>query len=73
MKVVIDDQLSSKILYRYLDDLDPSHSYFYDQDIKEFEIKYRLKLDDALKEGDLQPAFEIFNTYQQRVLARLNY
>ncbi|MDX1776480.1 MAG: hypothetical protein R3297_07850, partial [Desulfobulbales bacterium] len=73
LKVVIDDQFSAKMLSRFLDDLDPGHSYFYDQDIKEFETKYRLKLDDALNEGDLEPAFAIFNRYQQRVLDRLDY
>ncbi|KPK00481.1 MAG: peptidase S41 [Desulfobacterales bacterium SG8_35] len=73
LKIVINDQMSSKILYRYLDELDPSHSYFYDKDIKEFESKYRFALDDALNRGELEPAFEIFNIYQQRVLARLAY
>ena len=51
LKVSLDDNLSSQMLYRYLDELDPGHSYFYDSDIKEFEIKYRFKLDDALQEG----------------------
>ena len=73
LKIVINDQMSSKILSRYLDELDPSHSYFFDKDIKEFEIKYRFKLDDALNRGELEPAFEIFNRYQQRVLERLTY
>ena len=67
LKVVINDQLSSKVLYRYLDELDPNHSYFYDKDIKEFEIKYRFRLDYALNAGNLEPAFDIFNRYQQRV------
>lgn len=71
LKVVMNDQLSSKVLYRYLDELDPNHSYFYDKDIKEFEAKYRFSLDDALQEGNLEPAFEIFNRYQQRVFERL--
>ena len=73
LKIVINDQMSSKMLYRYLDELDPSHSYFFDKDIKEFEVKYRFKLDDALNRGELEPAFAIFNRYQQRVLERLTY
>jgi len=73
LKVRVDDEMSSKILNRYLDGLDPSHSYFYDNDIKDFDIKYRLYLDDALKKGDLEPAFEIFNRYQERVITRLTY
>ncbi len=73
LKIDINDQMSSTILYRYLDELDPSHSYFYGNDIKEFEIKYRFKLDDALNKGDLEPAYEIFNKYQQRVVERLTF
>ncbi|MGB5882974.1 MAG: carboxy terminal-processing peptidase [Desulfobulbales bacterium] len=73
LKVRLDDQMSAKILNRFLDQLDPSHSYFYDNDIKEFESKYRFELDDALKKGNLGPAFEIFNRYQQRIIERLTY
>ena len=71
LEVTIDDQLSSKALYRFLDELDPSHSYFYASDVKEFESKYRYKLDEAFKSGDLTSAFEIFNRYQKRVIERL--
>jgi len=73
LKIRLDDQMSSKILNQYLDELDPSHSYFYDQDITEFEAKYRFTLDDALNKSDLEPGFEIFNRYQQRVIERLTY
>jgi carboxyl-terminal processing protease len=73
LKINIDDQLSSKILYRYLDELDPSHLYFYGSDIKEFETDFRYRLDDGLKKNDLGPGFEIFNRFQQRVIERLTY
>ena len=73
LKIAIDDQLSSKILYRYLDELDPSHLYFNGKDIQEFESDYRFKLDEALRKNDLEPAFRIFNRYQQRVIERLTY
>ena len=71
LKVTIDDQLSSRVLYRFLDELDPGHSYFYASDIKEFELKYQYKLDKAFKKDDLAPGFEMFNRYQQRVVERL--
>ena len=71
LKVTIDDQLSSRVLYRFLDELDPGHSYFYARDIKEFELKYQYKLDKAFKKDDLAPGFEMFNRYQQRVVERL--
>lgn len=71
LKVSIDDQLSSKVLDRFLDELDPARSYFYAEDILEFEMKYRYKLDEAFKKDDLAPGFEIYNRYQQRVVERL--
>jgi carboxyl-terminal processing protease len=71
LKVSIDDQLSSKVLDRFLDELDPARSYFYAGDIQEFEKKYRYKLDEAFKKDDLAPGFEIYNRYQQRVVERL--
>jgi carboxyl-terminal processing protease len=73
LKISFDDQLSQKVLNRYLDELDLGHSYFFNSDIREFENKYRLKLDDALVDGDLQPGFEIFNLYQKRLIERLTY
>ncbi len=67
----INNELSSKIFDRYVEMLDGSKSYFTKSDIATFE-KYRFKLDDALKKGDLTPAYHIFNVYQQRVIYRLN-
>ena len=71
LKVTIDDQLSSRVFDRFLDELDPGHSYFYASDIKEFELKYRYNLDKAFKKDDLAPGFEMYNRYQQRVVERL--
>ena len=68
----LDDHLSSLILDRYLDALDGGRSYFYASDIAEFE-KYRYQLDDAIKAGDVEPAFAIFRRYQQRSRERMNY
>lgn len=69
-RVVVDDQLSSKVFDRYLSELDGSRSYFLFKDVSEFEA-YRYRLDDALKAGELEPAFRIFNRYQRRVIERL--
>lgn len=65
----LDDELSSAILDTFIDDLDPSKSYFLQRDIDEFEV-YRFVMDDALSKGDLDPAFYIFNRYHKRVIAR---
>jgi carboxyl-terminal processing protease len=68
----LDDRLSSLILDRYLDSIDSGRSYFYASDIAEFE-KYRYELDDAIKSGDVEPAFVIFRRFQQRSRERMNY
>lgn len=68
----LDDHLSSLILDRYLDAVDGGRSYFYASDIAEFE-KYRYVLDDAIKSGDVEPAFVIFRRFQQRSRERMNY
>ena len=68
----LDDHLSSLILDRYLDAIDGGRSYFFASDIAEFE-RYRYSLDDAIKAGDMEPAFVIFRRYQQRNRERLEY
>jgi len=68
----LDDRLSSLILDRYLDAIDGSRSYFYSSDIADFE-RYRYELDDAIKAGDVEPAFVIFRRFQQRSRERMNY
>jgi carboxyl-terminal processing protease len=68
----LDDHLSSLILDRYLDAIDGARSYFYASDIAEFE-RYRYELDDAIKNGDVEPAFVIFRRYQQRSRERMAF
>jgi carboxyl-terminal processing protease len=68
----LDDHLSSLILDRYLDTIDGSRSYFLASDIADFE-KYRYQLDDAIKTGDVEPAFVMFRRYQQRSRERMAY
>jgi carboxyl-terminal processing protease len=68
----LDDHLSSLILDRYLDAIDGGRSYFYTSDIAEFE-RYRYELQDAIKTGNVEPAFVIFRRYQQRSRERMAY
>jgi carboxyl-terminal processing protease len=68
----LDDSLSTSILDRYLDSLDPNRSYFLTSDISNFD-KYRFKLDNRLKDEDLVPAFDIFRIYRKRVDERINH
>ncbi|HEY4582593.1 MAG TPA: carboxy terminal-processing peptidase, partial [Lysobacter sp.] len=46
--------------------------FFTAQDIAKFDA-YKLKFDDAIKSGDLAPAYAIFATYKQRVDQRVGY
>lgn len=71
-KVVIDDVLSDQLYSNYLTELDSSKSYFTQNDIKEFS-RYQYQFDEALKAGNLRPAFEIFNRYNVRTVERLRY
>jgi carboxyl-terminal processing protease len=68
----IDDALSSMLLDRYLEVLDPQKLYFLKADVDQFE-KSRLVLDDQLRNGDAQFAYNVFNTYRQRVEDRVAF
>ncbi|TZF88941.1 carboxy terminal-processing peptidase [Cognatilysobacter lacus] len=68
----LDDALSADIYKRYLDALDPNKQFFTAQDIAKFDT-YKTSLDDAIKSGDLSPAYAIFAAYRQRALARAQY
>ena len=68
----VDDNLSSQTFDNYIEALDPARYYFLASDIAEFEA-YRYDLDNALKRGDLLPAFRMFNRLQQRLLDRTAY
>ncbi|MGD8418512.1 MAG: hypothetical protein PVH91_15730, partial [Pseudomonadales bacterium] len=68
----MDDQLSSEVFEKYLSMLDGAKVYFDAADVKSLE-KYRYELDDALVRGNLDPAFDIFNLYQERLVERLEF
>lgn len=68
----LDDALSSQILDEYITVLDPNKMYFLSTDIVEFE-PWRTKMDDFIKAGDLEPAFQIFNLFRDRVKARTDH
>ncbi|MFP6808121.1 MAG: carboxy terminal-processing peptidase [Pseudomonadales bacterium] len=65
----LDDDLSDRIYQAYIIDLDPSKSYLLADDIALFEVN-RFEMDNALRKGNLSPAFDIFNRYHGRVIAR---
>ena len=64
------DALSSKHLEAYIDSLDPQKMFFTREDVDSFQA-WRTTLDDLGKDGDLGPAFAIFNRYQSNLESRL--
>ena len=65
----LDDSMSAEIFDRYLKSLDADRLFFVASDIERF-TAYREKLDDAIAEQKLDPAFDMFNVYLQRVAER---
>lgn len=71
-QAALDDDLSGQIYERYLEELDGTRSYLLAADIAEFE-RLRHRLDDAIRDADAAPAFEIFTRYRQRNREVLRY
>jgi carboxyl-terminal processing protease len=68
----LDNSVSTAILDEYLDILDGNRVYFLASDITSFG-GYRYELDERARDGELDPAFEIFNRFRDRVTERLSY
>ncbi|MEE4202592.1 MAG: carboxy terminal-processing peptidase [Halieaceae bacterium] len=65
-----DDALSASHLHAYIDNLDPQRMFFNAADVQRFS-EWESQLDDLGRDGDLSPAFAIFNAYEQSLTARL--
>lgn len=68
----LDDELSQRIFEKYIDRLDPNKMYFLAGDIEQLD-RYRDSLDEALRSAEIEPAFEIFNIYRDRVTRRIEH
>ena len=68
----VTNELSPFILVNFLEKLDPVKMYFTRSDIRYFQ-RYRFKIDDALKQGNLEPIYDIFRIYRLRVQQRLGF
>jgi carboxyl-terminal processing protease len=68
----VDDELSSKVLDRYIKALDSNRMYLQASDVAAFE-KYRYSLDDMVRSEPLDPVFEMFKVYRTRVRQRLEF
>ncbi len=71
-KLKIDDSLSPRVMDKFIDGLDGQRSYFLASDIAEFEA-HRLRFDDMIRTGDIEPAYLIFARYQQRNRERVQH
>ncbi len=65
-----DDGLSRDFLERYLEMLDPGKMFLYQKDVDQYAI-HADKFDDYFREGNLDVAYDIYKTYQTRVVSRL--
>ncbi|MCX6218878.1 carboxy terminal-processing peptidase [Spirosoma sp.] len=71
-KVKLNDSLSSVVWDNYLKELDGNKTYFLASDVASFE-KYRYQIDDALINGDLTAAYDLFNLYRKRYQERSEF
>ncbi len=65
----LDDALSLKIYQAYLEAIDGDKLFFTQADLDEFSV-YEDKMDDAIRNQDLEAPFKIFNRYVERVAER---
>lgn len=68
----LDNSLSSAVLDQFLDTLDRNRIYFLASDIASFG-RYRYEMDDRARSGELEPIFDIFNLFRDRVQERVTY
>ena len=71
-KLTLSDSISSVIFDSYFESLDPNKEYFYASDIAKFE-SVRYELDDQIPAGELQFAFDVFDIYRKRALAKMDF
>ena len=72
LHISVDDDLSSRVMDRYIESLDGNRMYLLASDIELFE-SYRYQLDDIVRSKPLDPIYEMFGLYQTRVRERLNF
>src|SRR5579863_7227578 len=68
----IDRKMSDLVFQRYLEFLDPQHSYLLASDINDFGV-YRYQFDDMIRTGNVDPAYLMFARFQQRNRERMQY
>jgi carboxyl-terminal processing protease len=68
----LSDTYASEVLENYFEDLDPNRLFFLQRDVDRFS-RGAESLDDNLRKGRLDVAFDIFRVYRMRVDSRVRY
>ncbi len=68
----MDQSLSQDVFKRYLEALDGGKQFFTAEDVNRFSV-HQERMGEAIRNGDLAPAYDIFAVYRQRVDQRVDY
>lgn len=71
-KVTLDNAFAQSVLAKYLEALDPNRSFFLERDVERFKGGAR-RLEEGLRRGELDLAFDVFRVYRMRVDERVLY
>ena len=71
-RVRIDDAMSPRVMDKFLEAMDGQRAYFLAGDIAEFD-QWRMRFDDMIRTGDIEPAYAMFARYQQRNRERVQH
>jgi carboxyl-terminal processing protease len=71
-RIRIDDALSPRVMDKFLESMDGQRLYFLAGDIDEF-APLRMRFDDMIRTGDIEPGYAMFARYQQRNRERVQH
>ncbi|HVC09225.1 MAG TPA: carboxy terminal-processing peptidase [Elusimicrobiota bacterium] len=69
----LDAAVSRDMLKLYLDDYDPDKMFFDKSDVEAFRERYGDDMAQLVKQGDIGPAYFIFNRFMERVRQRVRF
>ena len=72
LHIAVDDDLSSRVMDRYIESIDRNRVYLLASDIEFFE-QHRHQLDDIVRNEPLDPVFDMFSIYRTRVRERFQF
>ena len=72
VQIAVDDELSARVLDRYIESLDRNRMYLLQSDI-DFFSRYRHRLDDMVRSEPLDPVYDMFKVYRTRMRERLEF